>query len=135
VVSGAAVRGTRPVRRRGLGTVLVHGRGWCSRWGDASRAAERELVEETGLQFLTLVGPYHRRGFEFLNHGAPQAQVEEFFAARTTTTDLSVEGWTDLERRAMTAWRWWSVHELRNHEVRYFPDNLIDLVLEADRLV
>ena len=61
--------------------------------------------------------------------------MEEFFAARTTTTDLSVEGWTDLERRAMTAWRWWSVHELRNHEVRYFPDNLIDLVLEADRLV
>lgn len=97
-------------------------------------AAERELVEETGLPVPDLVGPYHRRDFEFLNHGAPQAQVEEFFAARTTTTDLTAEGWTDLERRAMTAWRWWSVRELENQEVRYFPDNLIDLVLEADRL-
>ena len=62
--------------------------------------------------------------------------MEEFFAARTTTTGLTAEGWTDLERRPMTAWRWWwSVRELENHEVRYFPDNLIDLVLEADRLV
>ena len=98
-------------------------------------AAQRELVEETGLSALHLVGPFHRREFVFLNHGRPQPQLEWFFAARTDDTTLSTHGWTALERRAMTAWRWWSACELEAREIVYFPENLPDLVSRADDLV
>lgn len=100
-----------------------------------ANAAEREVLEEAGLSGLTLVGPFHRREFDFLNHGDPQHQVEHFFAARTSDTTLSDHGWTELERRAMTTWRWWTTDELEAGGVQYFPDNLVDLVRLADALV
>lgn len=98
-------------------------------------AAERELLEETGQSELTLVGPFHRREFDFLNHGEPQHQVEHFFAARTADTSLIIDGWTGLEQRAMTTWRWWSTEELQTTGVEYFPDNLVELVRLADAKV
>ena len=98
-------------------------------------AAERELQEETGQSGSALVGPFHRREFDFLNHGEPQHQVEHFFAARTRDTSLSVDGWTELERQAVTTWRWWSCEELETADVRFFPHNLVDLVRLADTLV
>jgi 8-oxo-dGTP pyrophosphatase MutT (NUDIX family) len=98
-------------------------------------AAEREVLEETGQSGLTLVGPFHHRQFDFLNHGDPQHQVEHFFAARTTDTSLSDHGWTELGRRTMTTWRWWTTEELEAEGVQYFPDNLVDLVRLVDALV
>jgi ADP-ribose pyrophosphatase YjhB (NUDIX family) len=98
-------------------------------------AAGRELAEETGQSGVTLVGPFHRREFDFLNHGEPQHQVEHFFAARTSDTSLSVRGWTELERRATTTWRWWSTEELETEDIHYFPSNLVELVRLADALV
>jgi ADP-ribose pyrophosphatase YjhB (NUDIX family) len=98
-------------------------------------AAERELHEETGRSGLALVGPFHRRELDFLNHGEPQHQVEHFFAARTADTSLTVDGWTSLEQRAMTAWRWWSTEALQTTGVEYFPDNLVELVRLADAQV
>lgn len=100
-----------------------------------AEAAEREVLEETGQSGLTLVGPIHRREFNFLDHGVPRHQVEHFFAARTAATALDVDGWTDLERRAMTAWRWWSVEQLQHEGIEYFPENLIELVRLADAQV
>lgn len=98
-------------------------------------AAARELWEETGQSELRLVGPFHRREFDFQNHGELQHQVEHFFAARTSDTALSDNGWTELEQKAMTTWRWWTADELEAATVQYFPDNLADLVRRADRLV
>lgn len=100
-----------------------------------SGAAERELLEETGQSGLRLVGPFHRREFDFLNHGEPQHQVEHFFAARTSDIVLRVGGWTELEQAAMTTWRWWSAEDLQAESVRAFPDNLVSLVLRASELV
>ncbi|GGC50776.1 NUDIX hydrolase [Brevibacterium sediminis] len=97
--------------------------------------AERELEEETGLSGIDLVGPFHRREFDFLNHGEPQHQVEHFFAARTDVTDLSDSNWTALERTAMTTWRWWSADDLEDAPIRYFPENLSELIREAADLV
>lgn len=57
-------------------------------------AAEREFLEETGQSGLTLIGPFHRRESDFLNHGEPQHQIEHFFAARTNDSTLSAHGWT-----------------------------------------
>ena len=93
-----------------------------------ARAAERELLEETGQSGLSLIGPFHSRESDFLNHGDPQHQVEHFFAARTNDTALSDHGWTELEQAAMTTWRWWSTEELVFEGVQYFPENLVDLV-------
>ena len=98
-------------------------------------AAERELAEETGQSGLSLVGPFHRREFDFLNHGEPQRQVEHFFAARTTDTTLSALAATELEHKAMTTWRWWSIEDLATEEVQIFPENLVDLVRQASDIV
>ena len=98
-------------------------------------ASQRELLEETGQSGLSLVGPFHRREFDFLNHGERQRQVEHFFAARTTDTTLNSNGWTELEHKAMTTWRWWSTEDLETEDVQIFPENLGDLVRQATDLV
>ncbi|HIW92431.1 MAG TPA: NUDIX domain-containing protein [Candidatus Corynebacterium avicola] len=98
-------------------------------------AAEREILEETGQKGLVLVGPFHRREVDFLNHGEPLHQVEHYYAARTTEVTLSQGGWTALEGKAMTSWRWWSAGELDSADVEYFPENLPELVTEAARLL
>ncbi|WP_210604367.1 NUDIX hydrolase [Brevibacterium oceani] len=97
--------------------------------------AERELLEETGLSGFDLVGPFHRREFDFLNHGEPQHQIEHFFAARTARTNLTDSNWTDLERKAMTTWQWWSADDLETKDITYFPENLPDLMRQASTLV
>lgn len=91
-------------------------------------AAERELLEETGQSGLDLVGPLRRREIHFLDHGEPLHQVEHYFAARTSDTALDDHGWTELERAAVSGWRWWSAEELVAQQVRHFPDDLVDLV-------
>jgi len=98
-------------------------------------AAARELAEETGLRGATLAGPFHQRRFSFLNDARVQHQVEHFFAARVDDDRVDTTGWTALERRTISALRWWSAEELAAAQVRYFPDNLLTLMQHADRLV
>lgn len=100
-----------------------------------AEAAEREVREETGHIGLEFVGPFHRREFVFTNHGDPQQQIEHFFAARTGDIRVSAEGWTDLERRAVTSSRWWTAAELEAGSVSYFPVNLVALMHQAAVLV
>jgi 8-oxo-dGTP pyrophosphatase MutT (NUDIX family) len=98
-------------------------------------AARRELWEETALSGLQLAGPLHVRQVDFLNHGEPLSQVEHYFAARTADVAVGASGWTELEQKAVTAWRWWSIAELETTSVRYFPQELTELVRRADHLV
>lgn len=98
-------------------------------------AAKRELREETGLENVQLVGPFHRREAIFLNHGEPLSQIEHYFAARTEKLSLSNNGWTELEQKAMTQYRWWSTEELEAEPVTFFPSNLVELVKSAAVLV
>lgn len=97
--------------------------------------AEREVREETGHSGLELVGPFHRREFDFVNHGQNTHQIEHFFAARATSTAVDTKGWTDLERRAVLRSRWWAVAELDSTSARYYPVNLVELVQQAAELV
>lgn len=99
-------------------------------------AAERELAEETGLTGVSIVGPFHRREVDFLNHGEPLHQVEHFFAARITDlSSLNRDGWTELEIAAMTQSRWWSIADLKDSGVTFFPEDLPALVESAAELV
>jgi 8-oxo-dGTP pyrophosphatase MutT (NUDIX family) len=100
-----------------------------------TQAAQRELREETGHTDVELIGPLHRRELDFMNHGTPQHQVGLFFAARTQDTCVRVDGWTDLERQAVTSSRWWSADELRDAPIQYYPKNLVELVRRAAELV
>lgn len=92
------------------------------------QTARREVEEETGHTGLHLAGPFHRREVDFVDHGRPCHQVEHYFAARVGDARLGTDGWTDLERRATTSWRWWAVDELDAAGVVYFPENLAELV-------
>lgn len=98
-------------------------------------AARRELLEETGLSGLPLAGPFHRREVEFLNHGEPLHQIEHFYAARTHGTALDDGGWTELEQKAVTTWRWWSADDLSASSVQFYPEDLVDLTRRAAELV
>lgn len=98
-------------------------------------AAERELREETGRAGLRLAGPFDRCEFDYRDHGVLRHQVEHFFAARTDDVGLDVDGWTELERRAVTSWRWWSADELETSGVRFFPEDLVRIVRRADDLL
>lgn len=99
-------------------------------------AAERELAEETAMTEIAIVGPFHRRAFDFLDHGEPLHQIEHFFAARVPApSKLNCDGWTDLERTAVTRSRWWSAEDLRVADVTYFPEDLPDLIERAAELV
>lgn len=100
-----------------------------------AEAAHRELLEETGLTGLRLIGPLHRREFDFLNQGELQHQVEHFFTARTQQTTLTTDGWTALEQRALTTWRWWSATDLQASDVTFYPENLVGLMRRAADLV
>lgn len=98
-------------------------------------AAKRELCEETGLVDVQLVGPFHRCDATFLNHGELLSQTEHYFAARTDHLSLNHNGWTELERAAMTQYRWWSTEELETEPVTFYPSDLVELVNAAANLV
>lgn len=97
--------------------------------------AEREVREETGHSGLEMVGPFHQREFDFVNHGQDTHQIEHFFTARTISTEVDVTGWTDMERSAVLRSRWWAVAELVSTSARYYPVNLVELVHQAVELV
>lgn len=97
-----------------------------------AEAAIREVCEETGHHLDRVHGPIARRQTTFSNHGVDTDQVEYFFVARIGAAPVHDRGWTDVERAAVTDWRWWSREELARSGVTYYPENLLDLLDEAD---
>jgi 8-oxo-dGTP diphosphatase len=90
--------------------------------------ARRELREETGLD-LDCGPEVGRRLAEFVTlEGVPVVADERYFLVRTDTGMIETAGHTDLERRVMRGWRWFTRAELAAHEEPVFPDDLLDML-------
>ena len=98
---------------------------------DARTAALREAFEETGHRVAALEGPVARRSSVFPFDGRLIEQREQFFVAHVPAFEPTMEGWTELERRALAGLRWWTLDELRATAATVFPPDLADLVADA----
>jgi 8-oxo-dGTP pyrophosphatase MutT (NUDIX family) len=79
---------------------------------DVAAAARRELVEETGLTGAS-IGPAVWYGEQPVRwKGRAMLFRETFLLVRTEETRLSDLGWSDEERHAIRAMRWWPVAAL-----------------------
>jgi 8-oxo-dGTP pyrophosphatase MutT (NUDIX family) len=97
---------------------------------DESRAATRELAEETGLLVPPerLVGPVWRSR-EVFSHGDDTVIADETFFLVTTDNNLvDASGITELERVGVLSHRWWSVDELRGTDAVVYPRRFADLL-------
>jgi 8-oxo-dGTP pyrophosphatase MutT (NUDIX family) len=105
--------------------------------GETTReAAEREVLEETGLRVE--IGSAVCFGEHVLMVGGISVlHKETFFAARTNQTGLAREDWTSVERGAPKRARWWTKEELCGAQEQIFPRCLPSLwpdVLTAPNL-
>jgi 8-oxo-dGTP pyrophosphatase MutT (NUDIX family) len=96
-----------------------------------TRAAVRELAEETGLKIAEtdLVGPVLTREAVFDFEAEHVRQDEIFYYARIRDAgEVSRDGWTDVERSFMDDVAWWSLDDLRQVDIEVFPHELADVV-------
>tara|TARA_R110001599_G_scaffold171353_1_gene362230 strand:+ start:231462 stop:231974 length:513 start_codon:yes stop_codon:yes gene_type:complete len=93
------------------------------------QAAVRELQEETGICVDTAGEHIAQCEVVFqLVDGSYVNNVERYFHICVSHTNLSKEGWTDYERKCMTASRWWSQQELSDSPEKIWPENLRSLL-------
>src|SRR5205085_11629241 len=85
--------------------------------GEAFEAgARRELREETGFD-LDCGAEVAQRLAEFVTlEGVPVVADERYFLVRADTAEIATAGHTELERRVMREWRWFSREALATHD-------------------
>ena len=90
--------------------------------------ARRELREETGLD-LDCGAEIAQRLVEFVSlEGVPVAADERYFLVRTESGAIATDRHTELERRVMRDWRWFTPAELATHDEPIFPGNLLGML-------
>lgn len=94
-------------------------------------AGRREVHEETG-HVVGDLGPVRwRRETSFVFAGFDFDQDESYFLVRTARFEVHPVGWTELERRSTTGWRWWPCDELLATDAVVYPPQLAHIVLAA----
>lgn len=88
--------------------------------------ALREIREETGLTDVTLGPVVWKDDVMIVVDREPVYFREQYIVARTVSTVLSFEAWTELEREAITEMRWWTVEEIRGSTEQIYPELLAD---------
>ncbi|UYM06732.1 NUDIX hydrolase [Solicola gregarius] len=92
-------------------------------------AGRRELLEETGVRVDELGPVVYERYTEFAFNGGMIRQQESYYRVRVDDVpDVDTRGWTELERRSVNSYRWWTLHELRTTDETVYPANLVDLL-------
>jgi 8-oxo-dGTP pyrophosphatase MutT (NUDIX family) len=94
-------------------------------------AAIREVQEETGFVLTDVGQPLMTRRASFDFEGDHYEQEETYYLASVDRFELSTEGWTEVERRSVSGYRWWTLEELRATDEMIFPENLANLVERA----
>ena len=95
-------------------------------------AAIRELYEETGVLVGTVAEPAaHRRVSLTLPSGEVVLAVEQYFVVHVEDKTLSRSQWTSHEKKVMTDHHWWSAQELMDTKEAVWPENLVQLLIDA----
>ncbi|TMJ00310.1 MAG: NUDIX domain-containing protein [Alphaproteobacteria bacterium] len=96
---------------------------------DFARAAARELAEETGIRSSAPGREVARKEFILqLETGESVMADERYFVVTVPDQSMSRDGWTELEKRVMTEYRWWSLQELAEATEKVWPEDLIAMV-------
>ncbi|MGB0767147.1 MAG: NUDIX hydrolase [Phycisphaeraceae bacterium] len=95
------------------------------------QAAQRELFEETGLALRRLGPCVWKRSHTFPWLGQRYRQHERFYFARIASHDVRTDAHTADEQRVLTAYRWWSIDEIRCATRTHFaPRRIADLLAD-----
>lgn len=146
MVSEPAVRAARPAARILLvdreGRVLLfrfdpgddRAPFWCTPGGaldpgeSYEAAARRELFEETGID--ADCGPQiAQRLVDFLTIERVEVTADErWFRVDVDAREIDPAGHTELERRVMTQWRWFTHDEVANCPDPIYPEDLLTML-------
>lgn len=102
--------------------------GECSPGEDYITAAQRELLEETGLALDP--GPVitERRNDFTTFHGEPVTAHEAWFHVRVADQIIDTAGHTDHELQVMQSHRWFTRAELADWPEPIFPEEILTLL-------
>jgi 8-oxo-dGTP pyrophosphatase MutT (NUDIX family) len=87
-------------------------------------AALREIREETGLTDVTLGPVVWWDDVVITVDGEPVFFRETYIVAHAPTTELTFDGWTDLEREVIKDMRWFTVPEIKAATEQVYPEVL-----------
>jgi 8-oxo-dGTP pyrophosphatase MutT (NUDIX family) len=90
--------------------------------------AVREVFEETGFVLSDVGTPIMTREASFDFEDDHYEQRETYFVAWVDRFTPSADGWTELERRASSGHRWWSIEELSSTDAVVYPEELAPLI-------
>ncbi|WP_257165433.1 NUDIX hydrolase [Bradyrhizobium sp. SRS-191] len=95
-------------------------------------AACREMFEETGIR-IDHPGPeIAQRAVIFtLVDGEEVSADERYFLVRVGSAAISAMHWTELERAAIAAQRWWRRDELAATADQVFPEDIVEMLTRA----
>jgi 8-oxo-dGTP diphosphatase len=90
--------------------------------------ARREVHEETGLVIEDLGPVVFERVAEFGFEGACYHQRECFFAVHVDRFEATSDGWTEIERRSVHEYRWWTPAEIAASAETFYPERLVERI-------